>query len=72
MKTYKNIFPRICAYDNLYFAWRDAARGKRKSPEQERQRGPVPVACVEVCLCAPAIYKMAPAFVVGSRSQGVS
>jgi hypothetical protein len=33
MKTYKNIFPRICAYDNLYFAWRDAARGKRKSPE---------------------------------------
>jgi retron-type reverse transcriptase len=33
MKTYKNIFPRICAYENLYFAWRDAARGKRKSPE---------------------------------------
>jgi retron-type reverse transcriptase len=33
MKTYKNIFPRICAYDNLYFAWRAAARGKRKSPE---------------------------------------
>ena len=33
MKTYKNIFPRVCAYDNLYFAWRDAARCKRKSPE---------------------------------------
>jgi hypothetical protein len=33
MKAVKNIFPRIYAYDNLYFAWRDAARGKRKSPE---------------------------------------
>jgi hypothetical protein len=27
MKTYKNLFPRICAYDNLYYAWRAAARG---------------------------------------------
>jgi RNA-directed DNA polymerase len=33
MKTYKNIFPTICSYDNLYFAWRAAARGKRTSPE---------------------------------------
>jgi RNA-directed DNA polymerase len=33
VKTYKNLFPRICAYDNLYFAWRNAARGKRGSPE---------------------------------------
>jgi RNA-directed DNA polymerase len=33
MKTYKNIFPRICSYHNLYYAWREAARGKRKSPE---------------------------------------
>jgi hypothetical protein len=27
MKTYKNLFPRICAYDNLYYAWRAAASG---------------------------------------------
>ena len=33
MKTYRNIFPRIWAYENLYEAWRSAARGKRKSPE---------------------------------------
>jgi RNA-directed DNA polymerase len=33
VKTYKNIFARICAYNNLYFAWRAAARGKRRSPE---------------------------------------
>lgn len=32
MKTYKNLYPRICAYDNLYTAWRNAARRKRKSP----------------------------------------
>jgi retron-type reverse transcriptase len=33
MKTYKKIYPHICAYDNLYEAWRKAARGKRKAPE---------------------------------------
>ena len=33
MKTYKNLFPRICSYGNLYEAWRKAARGKRGSPE---------------------------------------
>jgi retron-type reverse transcriptase len=33
MKTYKNIYPRICAYENLYESWRKAARGKRKVPE---------------------------------------
>lgn len=33
MKSYKNIYPNICAYENLYHAWRKAARGKRKAPE---------------------------------------
>jgi len=31
MKTYKNLYPRIWAYENLYTAWRNAARGKRKA-----------------------------------------
>ena len=31
MKTYKNLYPRIWAYENLYEAWRNAARGKRKA-----------------------------------------
>jgi retron-type reverse transcriptase len=29
MKTYKNLYPRICDYANLHDAWRRAARGKR-------------------------------------------
>lgn len=33
MKTYKNIYPAICSYENLYESWRKAARGKRKVPE---------------------------------------
>jgi RNA-directed DNA polymerase len=33
MLTYKNLYPRLCAYENLYLAWRLAARGKRKSAE---------------------------------------
>jgi len=33
MKTYKNIYPRICCYENLYEAWHKAALGKRSSPE---------------------------------------
>ena len=33
MKTYKNIYPKICTYENLHAAWRKAARGKRKAPE---------------------------------------
>jgi retron-type reverse transcriptase len=33
MKTFKNIYPNICAYENLYESWRKAARGKRKSAE---------------------------------------
>jgi len=32
VKTYKNLYPRIWAYDNLYEAWRRAARRKRRSP----------------------------------------
>ena len=33
MKSYKNIYPQICDYHNLYESWRKAARGKRKVPE---------------------------------------
>ncbi len=33
MKTYKNIYPKIWAYDNIYRAWRKAAKGKRSSPD---------------------------------------
>ncbi len=33
MKTYKNIYPNICTYENLYHAWRKAAKRKRKVPE---------------------------------------
>ena len=32
MKTYKNLYARIWAYENLYEAWRRAARRKRRSP----------------------------------------
>ena len=31
MKTYKNLYPRIWAYENLHTAWRNAARRKRRS-----------------------------------------
>lgn len=34
MKTYKNLYPQICAFDNLYQSHRQARRGgKRKHPE---------------------------------------
>jgi retron-type reverse transcriptase len=33
MKTFKNIYPKIHAYQNLHEAWRNAARGKRQVPE---------------------------------------
>ncbi len=33
MKTYKNSYPQIYAYENLHTAGRLAARGKRRSPE---------------------------------------
>ena len=33
MKTYGNIYPNICTYENLYESWRKAALGKRKAPE---------------------------------------
>jgi retron-type reverse transcriptase len=33
LKSYKNIYPQIWAYKNLYESWRRAARGKRKAPE---------------------------------------
>ena len=33
MKTYKNLYPQICAFENLFLAYRAAARGKRGRPE---------------------------------------
>ena len=33
MKTYKNLYPRICDFVNLYRAFRAAARGKRGRPD---------------------------------------
>lgn len=32
MKTYKNLYPAICAFDQLFFAWKKARRGKRCTP----------------------------------------
>jgi hypothetical protein len=29
MKTYKNLYPQICAFENLYRSYRRARRGKR-------------------------------------------
>ena len=33
MKTYKNLYPQICSFENLFLAFHDAARGKRGKPE---------------------------------------
>lgn len=32
MKTYKNLYPQIIAFDNLYQAWRRARTGKPYKP----------------------------------------
>lgn len=36
MKTYKNLYPEICAFDQLFFAWKKARRGKRCTPSASR------------------------------------
>ncbi len=33
MKTYRNLYPQVCDFSNLYWAYRAARRGKRKRPE---------------------------------------
>ncbi len=33
MKTYKNLYPQICTFENLFLAYHAAARGKRGKPE---------------------------------------
>ncbi|MCP4042724.1 MAG: RNA-dependent DNA polymerase [Gammaproteobacteria bacterium] len=33
MKTYRNLYPRLCEFENLYRAYRKARRGKRSRPE---------------------------------------
>ncbi len=32
MKTYRNLYPQVCAWDNLYLAYRKARKGKRGKP----------------------------------------
>jgi retron-type reverse transcriptase len=33
MKSYRHLYPRVCTWDNLYQAWRQARKGKRgRSP----------------------------------------
>ena len=29
MKSYKHLYPQICAWENIYLAWRKARKGKR-------------------------------------------
>jgi retron-type reverse transcriptase len=36
MKTYKHLYPQICAFDNLYRAYRDARKGKRDKAQVAR------------------------------------
>jgi RNA-directed DNA polymerase len=33
MKTYKNLYPQVCDFTNLYYAYRAAAKGKRGRPD---------------------------------------
>jgi RNA-directed DNA polymerase len=33
MKTYKNLYPQVCTFENLFLAFRSAAKGKRGRPE---------------------------------------
>lgn len=33
MKTYKNLYQRICSFDNLLLAWRNARKGKIQRPD---------------------------------------
>ncbi|MFQ5595092.1 MAG: hypothetical protein ACE5HA_13180 [Anaerolineae bacterium] len=32
MKTYRNLYPRVCDWDNIYLAYRKARKGKRGRP----------------------------------------
>ncbi len=32
MKTYRNLYPQVCSFENLYRAWRKARAGKRYTP----------------------------------------
>lgn len=33
MKTYRNLYPQVCNFENLYHAWRKARKGKRSIPQ---------------------------------------
>ena len=33
MKTYRNLYPQIISFENLYLAFRKARKGKRGRPE---------------------------------------
>jgi hypothetical protein len=32
LKTYRNLYPKVCDWDNLYLAYRKARKGKRGRP----------------------------------------
>ena len=36
MKTYKNLYPQVCSFENLYLAYKAAARRKRGRPDVAR------------------------------------
>lgn len=33
MKTYRNLYPQVYAFENLYYAYRAARKGKRGKPQ---------------------------------------
>ena len=35
MKTYRNLYPRIYDFENLYLAYRRARKGKRGRPREQ-------------------------------------
>ncbi len=60
VKTFRNLYPQVSAYENLHEAWRRAARGKRRTAQVgkfefrlidellklEAGRLPAPISCL--------------------------
>lgn len=58
MKTYRTLYPEICAFDRLYFAWRKARRNKRytlAAPYEQHLLRYFVSTGVEGCIRAPVI-----------------
>jgi len=36
MKTYRNLYPQVWSFENLFLAWRKARKGKRSRPQAAR------------------------------------